>query len=363
MRTIFFLLLFSVVWFICSCSNVPVPPGVVKEKQQFVVSQKEMEGTDYIYQVTFHGGYIICLLWNKQIMVFDTSLNYIESISRRLGKDSIQGLISNDDTTVAYNNRHVWYLGENMEWIIHSGTDANPFFKMLYTDSAYEVYSCCMGEFGGIVSFRQKQTGKVFAYPATCATQVLYYDGHYIVGSQLSHLSGYSSIISIKDPSALIPNDDSNKFYCGWRGKLSDSMYDYNYLQHLRLPGVTEYFGQAHSCLLATFSYGGELYSIYDQGSEYTTQQYLLLGRHQNYDVIVEDTLRSSKEIATDPKVAVHNGMVAVAFNTGKWIGMGDSARYFQQTELLLVKKDQIEILRMKLPTQTYFELMKRNHA
>lgn len=360
MRILFSYLLITFLVALAGCSNTPVSPGIVKEKHHFIVRQQEMEGKSTIHQLAIHDGFIICLLENKQVMVFDTSLNYMAGFSHRLSKESIWGLLTNGDTVFVYNNRHVWYFGNNHELVTDSGNELNPFFKRHYSDSVYDVYSCCMGEFGGVIYFRQKKSGKVFAYPATCATQVLHHDGHYIVGAELSHLRGYSSIISIKEPTALIPNNDSNRSFCGWRGKLFDSMNDYRYLQHLRLPGVVEYFGQAETCLLATFSFGGELYSVYNKGSAYAPWQYLLLGRHQNYDVIAEDTLRASTEWLVNPSVTSWRDMVAVAYETGKWVGMGDTARRFSYTELMLIKGDSIKILRMNLPVSTYSELMQR---
>lgn len=77
---------------------------------------------------------------------------------------------------------------------------ANPNF---YEDEDYVVQKTCMGEFGGIVIFKNKKTGIAYYCGATCPVIVNKMNGKYIVSNTLLHLSGFSEVIQIDNPAAL----------------------------------------------------------------------------------------------------------------------------------------------------------------
>jgi hypothetical protein len=143
-------------------------------------------------------------------------------------------------------------------------SDFNSFehkFDFFYEDENYIVKDSCRGEFGGTVEFRNKKTEKVYVAKATCPSSLIKIDGKYYLTTSLAHLSGFSGIYEIADPTKLteLKEDDSekDKFF----KKKSDS-------------GLKELYRNIGGTILVSFPYNDKLYFITsDRDGTYLTER------------------------------------------------------------------------------------------
>ena len=76
----------------------------------------------------------------------------------------------------------------------------NPNF---FEDENYIVSRTCSGEWGGSIRFKNKKTGIEYACEATCAIVINKIDGKYFVTNSLAHMSGYTELLEIDNPSSM----------------------------------------------------------------------------------------------------------------------------------------------------------------
>ncbi len=74
---------------------------------------------------------------------------------------------------------------------------------LLYSDTTYEVWKTCSGEWGGTVYFKNKKTEKIYCAKATCPVSVDKINNNYYISNSLSHLLGNSDIMEITDPEKM----------------------------------------------------------------------------------------------------------------------------------------------------------------
>ncbi|RXM40184.1 hypothetical protein BOQ62_07680 [Chryseobacterium sp. CH21] len=74
---------------------------------------------------------------------------------------------------------------------------------LLYSDTKYEVWKTCSGEWGGTIYFKNKKSGKIYYAEATCPVSVNKINNKYYISNSLSHLLGSSDIIEITDPEKM----------------------------------------------------------------------------------------------------------------------------------------------------------------
>ncbi|MBF9143058.1 hypothetical protein [Hymenobacter properus] len=80
-----------------------------------------------------------------------------------------------------------------------------PFDKQtkIYEDERFACSMVCAGEFGGLLYFYDKQTGRTHYVEATCGTSVWKQDGRYRVLASLAHMSGSARSGIIAAPETL----------------------------------------------------------------------------------------------------------------------------------------------------------------
>ncbi|PRB83592.1 hypothetical protein CQ022_15955 [Chryseobacterium culicis] len=78
-----------------------------------------------------------------------------------------------------------------------------PHPRLLYSDTIYEVWKTCSGEWGGTVYFKNKKTNKIYNARATCPVSVNRINNKYYISNSLSHLSGSSDIMEVIDPEKM----------------------------------------------------------------------------------------------------------------------------------------------------------------
>lgn len=84
-----------------------------------------------------------------------------------------------------------------------SPKDFSKAYPSFFEDNDYVVRKTCSGEWGGTVIFKNKKTGIEYSCGSTCPVVVNKAFGKYIVTNTLAHLSGFSEIIEIENPSSM----------------------------------------------------------------------------------------------------------------------------------------------------------------
>nr|WP_121269841.1 hypothetical protein [Pedobacter schmidteae] len=84
-----------------------------------------------------------------------------------------------------------------------SPKDFQKIYPVFFEDDDYVISRTCSGEWGGTIKFKSKKTGIEYACSSTCPVVVNKLFGKYIVTNTLAHLSGFSEIIEIENPSLM----------------------------------------------------------------------------------------------------------------------------------------------------------------
>lgn len=87
----------------------------------------------------------------------------------------------------------------------------------IYEDNEFIVHTCCRGEFGGAIFFKEKETGKSFSCRATCLNGIQKFKGSFYITSSLPHGSGFARVIKIDNPRNLYEIKNKSQLQdCGW---------------------------------------------------------------------------------------------------------------------------------------------------
>ncbi len=233
-------------------------------------------------------GNIICLDEDGVISVYDTAFVKRTDLSEKfIGLKFLRSNYVNDSLIFSTLDK-AFLLRNDFSLQSLGWDDLKVHFRMeiekFYEDSTYFIYGSCAGEYGGAVFFRSKRTDRVYSYPATCVQQVLKYKSAYLICSQLSHLEGFSSFISIQDPEKLTELPPDSAYFEQWYNTY-DSAFYFTGQRDIKDEGVTVYFDSCCVALINTFENEGDLYSIY------TTDSLTLIAKHKNYQLETVDTL------------------------------------------------------------------------
>ena len=201
----------------------------------------------------------MCLLDNGRIIALDAEYKRLGQLERLVNKRTFQYMFSVGDTLFVANDQFVFYL--DTASILHKYSFVQTRYgAQLYEDSSYFVYACCAGEFGGSVFFQNKKNGKIYSYYATCASQVLRFQGEYVVCNNLAHLSGSSDFLFVPDPAALFMlTDAKQQRHCNWYAEVDSLKVDWD-----KRPkkGTRSYEGPYATMSLMSFVVGDSLYSL-----------------------------------------------------------------------------------------------------
>ncbi len=135
----------------------------------------------------------------------------------------------------------------------------------IYEDNDFIVSSCCRGEFGGAIYFRDKKTGKTYSCRATCLNSIQKLNGSFYVTSSLPHASGFATIIKIDNPRKLFEIKNKSQLVdCGWYDIYPEDSKD-NEIKH---PvgydkGYETLLDTMDIHVLGAFSYKNHIYHIY----------------------------------------------------------------------------------------------------
>lgn len=193
---------------------------------------KEIVYTDSIYidgkllkfaEIDMHIGYVgydPIFIFDDYMMVWQghyfyafylNSLERIEKLEEKLNKGDIERPFVYDSQLYGYMDGIVlhYFDMEKKRWKIAEAE--LPFFNQapMYEDDRYACYSISHGEFGGVVFFYNKATGRKTFVIATVPTGVSKVRDRYHVVAHLGHMCGFSSLTEFSDPDSLFVLPDS----------------------------------------------------------------------------------------------------------------------------------------------------------
>lgn len=211
-----------------------------------------------IRAIAYLNGYLLLLQDNGKVVALDTAYKRVEFVEKKLA--SIKGtfLRRYNDTAFVGNNDKIFYLKADFTPLGYR-SERGMYGDVLLEDSAYLIYGCCAGEWGGSVFFRNKQTEKTYSYFATCPGQVLRFGKEYVVCNNLAHMADHMSFLVVTDPTTLYEiTDERLKNYCNWYTAI-DSLKDY---WQVSKKGSVRFYDAYDAMSFITFPFGDSLYSI-----------------------------------------------------------------------------------------------------
>ena len=75
--------------------------------------------------------------------------------------------------------------------------------KVLFNDKNFLVTSTCSGEWGGTIKFRDKSSQKIYSAESTCPISVDKLNNEFYVTNSLAHMSGFTEILRIENPTEM----------------------------------------------------------------------------------------------------------------------------------------------------------------
>jgi hypothetical protein len=203
-------------------------------------------------------GYLLLLQDNGKFVALDTAYKRVEFVEKKLATLKGSFLFQYDDTVFIGTNDRTFYLNADCEPLEYKD-ERRKYGNVLLEDSAYLVYGCCAGEWGGSVFFRSKQTGKTYSYFATCPSQVLQFGRDYVVCNNLSHMGDRMNFLVVTDPTTLYEiTDERLKNHCNWYVTI-DSLKGY---WQVSKKGSVRFYETSDAMSLITFPFGDSLYSV-----------------------------------------------------------------------------------------------------
>ena len=336
-KTYYILILFAG-FFSCKTQGQPAKTKI------FTVETASLESDTVLTSAVYFGGRIFCLQANHKIFVLDTLLQKDYDLTAKFSEIKADFIHPSDDTIFIGTRKDLYFLDEELmprKYNLQRFRDGLPY----YEDETYDVHACSAGEWGGAVFFWDKRAGSTYSYPATDVQQVLKFSGSYVVSSYLSHMSGISDYLFIKDPTELYQLQNGRpKKNCNWYMAV-DSIKGKKLFDTATPPGVKYYSDNFITRTLVTFPYKDELYSIY------CTDRATILAKFHNSRLVPLDTLLSHELTFSDTKTHLAESAVVTAYKA-TW-AMGDhvsTIRPYQNTGLIVIRNNKIIFVQIQTP-------------
>lgn len=180
--------------------------------------------------IQFEKGYI-CNFENSYDSIFhlgfvDKSFHLMEEKTTKLNHDLIyvRSIWTSHDTlfvidmnTVKFWKNNQWHFYKSLPVEDQSNYMSHELNYPIYEDDEFIVKSCCRGEFGGAIFFKDKKSGKTYSCESTSTKAVYKIEGCYYVSSSLPHGTGFTKVIKIDDPRKLYEIKKKSQLVdCGW---------------------------------------------------------------------------------------------------------------------------------------------------
>ena len=138
--------------------------------------------------------------------------------------------IENDSIIIKSQKEFYWaksVRGTKVELVFLPNTPSlsKPSFRprQFYETDEWTIEACCRGEWGGSVTFTNKKNQRQYTTQATCLAKLEVSDGAFYLYNYLPHLSGFTSVIQLKDIESLYEWNDSMQ--CNWYYELYSPNY------------------------------------------------------------------------------------------------------------------------------------------
>jgi len=142
-----------------------------------------------------------CLKYNGQVITINKKTNE-EDLNYHDNSKSIalNNIYLKSDTLIGTNKTDTYYLTQGNNWtFLRKGIQVQP----VYEDNDYIIMSTCSGEWGGSIYLQNKSTKHIYTCNSTCTLNIIRAGTKYIVNASLPHLSGFTNVFEINDPTKL----------------------------------------------------------------------------------------------------------------------------------------------------------------
>lgn len=243
--------------------------------------RQEQTKSDKLFDVTYHlltvdtnirgtqyfNGYYLLKLNNNNFAVLDTNFKQHKEIEQLLANTKTTFFYKRGDTTILALETKDFRLKEfqllsdfKLKPLISTTSFEKPVFygQVFLEDSIYQIYGCCVGEFGGSLFFYNKHTKRLYFYNSECVYQVVYYHNSYYVFDDLysydyTRISRPENLIELKYKDRL--------FGCNWWTEV-DSLNSYEKSRDQKVEGLFEYKPNLRERSLNSFVYNDTLFTI-----------------------------------------------------------------------------------------------------
>jgi len=252
----YFFALFSLILSACGGNKHPYP-------DKFVILTEHIPlDTAALNTVLYNTNYYT-LKEDYKFVFFTNKLEVDSEITRKISQQEFHFTFVRKDTLIAgkYNmdfSTENYYLDKDFTWKFMA---KGPINQIIFEDETYEISSCCTGEFGGSIFFKEKRTGKMYSCPATCPASVNKMNGIYYLSISLSHLHGRSSILQISDPKQLKEIHSTSTALCTWWDTCVTYKDSFKGMDSLMRGTIPLYKGRK-STIVLSFVYNNQLYHL-----------------------------------------------------------------------------------------------------
>ncbi len=246
---------------------------------------------------------------------FEIQYDFSRTLNESLGK-GVNAIWTSNDTLFAiqgYRYYEVSYWANNNWQVVDSGSMTKENYMHqeqnypIFEDENYVVSSCCKGEFGGAVYFKDKSSQRIFSCEATCIAGVHKIGGSYFVTSSLAHGSGFAKLIEIRDPKKLYEIKDQKQLLdCSWYDIYPDDPRDQisHPVGYTSSRGLEILLDTMGVFILGSFNFENHLYHIYsDMNNAY-------IGYQNNGVLIPIDTIYNKPMWLSEVRDLEHNANI-----------------------------------------------------
>lgn len=203
-------LVLYVAMFFCSCQG----ENKKEIKEKFRIQTHHYSVKDKIKTTTFHNGFFYCLSDKGELTCLTDEFSVDSVFTSKVNQFNLDNIFVHNDTLMAERKSHrggfeLIFLNNVNNWEVCSTEIQNwkrliyERNKKLFEDDRFVVSGSCFGEFGGSVFFLDKSTKKTYSCPSTCPLTINKIGNEYYLTSTLTHLSGHTEVLKIKEPTKL----------------------------------------------------------------------------------------------------------------------------------------------------------------
>lgn len=261
------IILFTICFSIVSCTNENRADLISTDLEinlpRFKIAIDTIDVPERINGINFYKDMILLKGENVTwLMNYDFSIDSIKT--SRYNQKKFEYIVNYRDTLFAAlikrNKAYYYFLDVEYNWQSRKIIDLNvqkliwkePYFL---SDSIYDIYSCCNGEFGGMLYFKNKITGRTTATIITCVNAVVRHNNAYYVSEYLAHMASSSTLYRICDPESLL-EVSSDTLICSYYFEIPVASNSWDSLFYAYAQGVDViYNAEYDSMLISSFFY------------------------------------------------------------------------------------------------------------